>query len=198
MTTGSSQPLILASEPAAACARARTRTSVAARFKKRLAYRCAVVSAQPLLAYGKVIVYLPFEHIPNILNANGFGEIENVVNIQHAAVGLAACRRAFVLLEQHLPVFLDEHNVRVIVAYAKAHTVGALVHVQVNVQQLSAFGFHDGHLTFVHELAYLRYLLGLYKRQDLKLLVRIAHDRSGCNGRLQCPLGRPYSERQRF
>ena len=155
---------------------------VAARFKKCFAYRCAVVSAQPFLAYGKVIVYLPFEHIPNIVDANRFGEIENVVNIQHAAVGLAACRRVFVPVEQHLPVFLDEHNVRVIVAYAKAHTVGALVHVQVNVQQLSAFGFHDGHLTFVHELAYLRYLLGLYKRQDLKLLVRIAHDRSGCNG----------------
>ena len=69
-----------------------------------------------------------------------------------------------------------------IVAYAQAHAVGALVHVQVNVQQLSAFGFHDGHLAFVHEFADLRYLLGLYKRQDLKLLIGIAHDRSCRDG----------------
>ena len=54
--------------------------------------------------------------------------------------------------------------------------------MQVNVQQLSAFGFHDGHLAFVHEFADLRYLLGLYKRQDLKLLIGIAHDRSCRDG----------------
>ena len=80
---------------------------VAARFQKRFPYRRAVVSAKPLLAYGKIIFYLPLEHIPNIVDANRLGKVENVVNVQHTAVGLAAGRRAFIFLEQHLPVFLN-------------------------------------------------------------------------------------------
>ena len=93
---------------------------------------------QSLLADGEVILYLLFQQLTHIINIDAFGEINDIVDIQNAAVGLSAVGGGIVFFEQHFAVFLDEYNVRVEVANAQAHAVRALVQVQVDVQQLVA------------------------------------------------------------
>ena len=173
-------PCVRARRGLGACAYAHV---VTARFEKSFADRRAVVSAQPLLTYGEVILYLTVEHIAYVLKAHGLRKIEDIAHVENAAVSLAALAVIRVLFKQHLAVFLYEHDICVIIADAKAYAVRAAVHVQVDIQKLSAVGFNNGHLAFVHELCYLRYFLGLYIGQHLKLPVRVADDGSGSYSR---------------
>ena len=100
----------------------------------------------------------------------------------HHSGGDCCCHGGAACFKKHLTVFLDEHDIRVLIRYAQAHAVRACVQVKVNVEQLVALRLHDGHPARVHKLCYLGYILLLYIGQDLKLLVCVAYGDTGCNG----------------
>ena len=137
---------------------------------------------KPLLGYGKVISYLLFQKLTHIVDIDRFGKIDDVLHIQNTAVCFTAVIGGAACFKKHLTVFLDEHDIRVLIRYAQAHAVRACVQVKVNVEQLVALRLHDGHPARVHKLCYLGYILLLYIGQDLKLLVCVAYGDTGCNG----------------
>lgn len=127
MMTGISQPLMRASEPAAAMYRAVLDVR-AVTVADDLSDVRPPVAAHALLRDAVIAADLGFDHLADVLRVAGGRKVENRFHTQNASVGQTACLRgfrSFAVLEEHLAVVLDEHDVRVIILDGQAHRMSA-------------------------------------------------------------------------
>ena len=149
----------------------------------------AVISAQPLLGDGPVVVDLPLERLPHVGNVHLVCKGDDLLDRQQTAVGgMLAAGLLIVLVKLHDAIFLDADHVRVVARDLDGRAVCPRRDAHLNVEHVVLVRAPDGKGRLPQIGAHCVHLLRCEAREHLQLRVGIARNDACRRGRRNAAL----------